>query len=121
MPEAGSYIAELPVEQRKRDLLKTRVKITNSKFTVPIKDMPTYGQIRGEIQSDGTLLGSGEINQYSRHYGATFAFSTLLRDGVFSAKGYLQVQDGGDWNDFRSKQTSWQYRITLTRATDAAR
>ena len=120
-PFDGEWDLEFWSESVFRSVLKTRVKITNSKFTVPIKDMPTYGQIRGEIQSDGTLLGSGEINQYSRHYWAAFAFSTLFRDGVFSAKGYLLVQDGGDWNDFRTKQKSGQYRITLTRATDAAR
>ena len=82
--------------------------------------MPTYGQIRGEIQSDGTLLGSGEINQYNRQYYANLAFSTLFRDGVFSAKGYFQIQIGGDFGT-EVYQGDAQYRITLTRATDAAR
>jgi hypothetical protein len=35
--------------------LKTRVKITNGKFTVPIKGTASNGRLQGEILSDGTL------------------------------------------------------------------
>ncbi len=87
-----------------------------------IKSAAADGRIRGEIPSDGTLNVNGDIDLFARSVWArvTLAFSTLFRDGVFSAKGYFQIQIGGDFGT-EVYQGDAQYRITLTRATDAAR
>ncbi len=90
--------------------LKTRVRIANSKFTVPIKGPQADGRIQGEILSDGTFVGSGVINRtLGARWRMTLAFSTPYRDGVYSAQGLLH---GGS-----SNAGGQRYRITLTRAT----
>ena len=95
--------------------LKTRVKVTNSKFNVPIKDGGINGRFRGEILPDGALKVYGEIDRFGEKFvgsGAILTFSTSFRDGVFSARGSL----GSDYS-----AGGRQYQFTLTRATDAAK
>ncbi len=107
----GEWDLEIWVESFFPSGLKTRVKITNNKFTVPLKDTGVNGRIQAEILSDGALVGSGVIDRTlgwstTVH---TLTFSSPFRDGVFSAQGAVHGRGGGQ-----------RYRIVLTRATQTA-
>jgi hypothetical protein len=107
----GEWELEIWAEYFFSSGLKTRFKILNNRFSVPIRGGGSYGRLEGEVQSDGTLVGSG---QFSRTLGwsttgYTIAFSSPFRAGVFSAQGNVHGRGGGQ-----------RYRITLTRATQSS-
>ena len=106
-PFDGEWDLEIWMEDFFPSGLKTRVRIANSKFTVPIKGRGSNGQIQGEILSDGTLAGSGVMDWTMGWSPAaqTLTFSSPFRDGVFSAKGFLKGRGS----------KGQRYKITLTR------
>ena len=107
----GEWELEIWAEYYFSSGLKTRVKIINNRFSVPIRGGGSQGRLEGEVQSDGTLVGSGEFDRTLgwSTTGQTIAFSSPFRAGVFSAQGNVHGRGGGQ-----------RYRITLTRATQSS-